>query len=303
MNNRPNFTELNAFTAIVKLASFRAAADDLGMSASTLSHMMRTLEERLGVRLLNRTTRSVAPTEAGARLFHNLGPILDELTTVLTDVGTLSERPSGRLRINASEGATRLLMAKVIPAFVERHPDVDLDMVTEGRLVDIVAEGFDAGVRLGETLPQDMIAIPFGGDCRFVVVGSKDYLNRYGTPITPDDLASHRCVRFRLPSGKMYRWEFERQGQVMKLAAPGPMTLDHVGLMVEAAVKGLGLSYVPFEAAASEIDGGRLELVLTQWTPPFSGYHLYYPGNRLMPIALRAFVDVLKAVERERAKT
>lgn len=300
MNNQPSFTELTAFTAIVRHASFRAAADELAMSASSLSHMMRALEERLGVRLFNRTTRSVAPTEAGARLFRNLSPILSELDVALADVGTLRERPSGRLRINASEIATRILMRQIVPTFVERCPDVNLDLVTEGRLVDIVAEGFDAGVRLGEALPQDMIAIPFGGDGRFVVVGSPAYLARYGTPKTPDALAEHRCIRFRLPSGKMYRWEFERHDQALKIEVFGPVTLDHVGLMVEAAAKGLGLAYVSAETAQAEIDDGRLVQILTDWTPPFAGQHLYYPSNRLVPAALRAFIDVLREVERQR---
>src|SRR5262249_32472408 len=161
------------------------------------------------------------------------------------------------------------------------YPDVNLDLVTEGKLVDVVAEGFDAGVRLGEALPQDMIAIPFGGDGRFVVVGSPDYLARFGTPKTPDGLAAHRCIRFRLPSGKMYRWEFERHDQALKVDVSGPVTLDHVGLMVEAATKGLGLAYVSAETAQDEIDVGRLIPILTDWTPPFAGQHLYYPSNRL----------------------
>jgi len=300
MNNRPGITELTAFTAIVRHSSFRAAADELGMSASSLSHMMRALEERLGVRLFNRTTRSVAPTDAGARFFRTLSPILCELDHAIADVGTLSERPSGRLRINASEIATRILMQWIVPAFVERYPDVNLDLVTEGKLVDIVAEGFDAGVRLGEALAQDMIAIPFGGDGRFVVVGSPDYLARCGTPKTPDALLKHRCIRFRLPSGKMYRWEFERHHETLKLDVPGPVTLDHTGLMVEAAVKGLGLAYVFAETAQSEINEGRLIAVLAEWTPSFAGHHLYYPNNRLVPAALRSFVDTLREIERQR---
>ena len=300
MNIRPSITELSAFLAIVRHASFRAAADELGLSASSLSHMMRSLEERLGVRLFNRTTRSVAPTEAGARFFRSLGPILGELDVALADVATLSGTPSGRLRINASEVAGRILMEEIIPRFVAKHPEVDLDLVTEGRLVDIVAEGFDAGARLGETLPQDMIAVPFGGEGRFIVVGAPDYLTRHGTPETPDDLTQHRCIRFRMPSGKMYRWEFERHGQSLKVDVAGPVTLDHLGLMVDAATKGLGLAYVAAETASAEIAKGRLIAVLDEWTPPFTGWRLYYPGNRLVPTALRAFLDVLKTVERKR---
>jgi DNA-binding transcriptional LysR family regulator len=300
MKSRPSITELSAFMAIVRHASFRAASDELGLTASSLSHMMRSLEERLGVRLFNRTTRSVAPTEAGARFFRSLTPILGELDVALADVATLSDTASGRLRINASEIAGRILMEETIPRFVAKHPEVDLDLVTEGRLVDIVAEGFDAGARLGETLPQDMIAVPFGGEGRFIVVAAPDYLERHGTPKTPDDLAQHRCIRFRMPSGKMYRWEFERHGQPLKVDVGGRVTLDHLGLMVDAAAKGLGLAFVAAETARAETARGRLVSVLDDWTPPFAGWHLYYPGNRLVPGALRAFLDVLKAVERER---
>jgi DNA-binding transcriptional LysR family regulator len=301
MNNRPSITELTAFTAIVRHASFRAAADELALSASSLSHMMRALEERLGVRLFNRTTRSVAPTEAGDRLFRNLSTILGELDVALADVGTLGARPTGRLRINASEFATRALMQDIVPTFVERFPEVDLDLVTEGRLIDIVAEGFDAGVRFGEAVPRDMIAIPFGGDVQFFAVASPAYLARFGTPRTPDELPRHRCIRFRLPSGKMYRWEFERHGQSMKMDVPGPVTLDHVGLMVEAAGKSLGIAYVPADSARAAIDQGQLLPILTDWTPPIAGQHLYYPSQRLVPAALRAFADVIRDIERERA--
>lgn len=301
MNERPTFAELTAFLAIVRHLSFRAAADELALSASTLSHMMRALEERMGVRLFNRTTRSVAPTEAGARLFRNLSPILSELDVALADVVTLSERPSGRLRINASEISTRMLLQQIVPTFMERFPGVHLDLVTEGRLVDIVAEGFDAGVRLGESLPQDMIAVPFGGDGQFVVVASPAYLKRHGIPKTPDDLSKHRCIRFRLPSGKMYRWEFLHHSQSLKVEVSGPITLDHIGLMIEAAAKGVGLAYVSAETAKIEIDSGQLICVLSDWTPPIAGQHFYYPNNRLVPAALRAFIDVLREVEGQRA--
>ncbi len=269
MKQRPNLTELQAFTTIVQHASFRAAADELGLSASTLSHMMRTFEQRLGLRLLNRTTRSVAPTAAGARLFHSLGPLLSQLDLALADVGMLSERPSGNVRINASQSAARLLMRKIVPTFIRRYPDVHLDLVTEGRLVDIVADGFDAGVRLGDTVPRDMVAVPFGGDWRFSAVASPAYLKKWGKPRTPDELAKHRCIRFRLPSGKMYRWEFERRDQELRLDLDGPMTLDQMELMVKAAIDGLGIAYVSFDIVQKAIDDGDLVAVLTDWSPSF----------------------------------
>ena len=290
---------MTAFAAIVRHASFRAAADELGMSASTLSHMMRALEQRLGLRLFHRTTRSVAATEAGARFFHNVAPILKDLDQALMDVGGLSERPTGSVRINAAEPAARILMDRIVPTFLERYPGIHVDLVVEGRLVDIVAEGFDAGVRLGESLPKNMVAVPFGGDGQLLCVASPAYLQRAGTPRAPDELARHACVRFRLPSGKMYRWEFKRHGQELKFDANGPITLDSMDLMIDAAIKGLGVAFVWADTARPAIDSGKLVTILDDWTPPFEGHYLYYPSHRLVPVGLRAFVDVLKDVERD----
>jgi DNA-binding transcriptional LysR family regulator len=298
MNSRPPLTELTAFTSIVRHASFRAAAGELALSASTLSHMMRALEERLGVRLLNRTTRSVAPTEAGERLFRNLTTILGDLDTALADIDSLRARPSGSLRINASEAAARVLLHRVVPTFVARYPEIRLDLVTEGRLIDIVAEGFDAGVRLAETVPQDMIAVPFGGDTRFLAVAAPVYLAENGSPQTPDDLKRHHCIRFRLPSGKIYRWEFKRNDRELRLDVAGAITLDHMGLMVEAASRGLGIAYVWAELAREAIARKRLVPVLERWTPLLPGHCLYYPSHRLVPPPLRAFIDVLKELDR-----
>ncbi len=300
MKQRPSLNELSAFAAIVRHASFRAAADELGLSASTLSHMMRSLEERLGLRLFNRTTRSVAPTQAGNQLFRSLTPVLHDLEVALNGVNTFRERPSGKLRINAAESAVRALMQEIVPTFLERYPDIHLDLVTEGELIDIVAQGFDAGVRLGETVPQDMIAIAFGGTGQFVAVASPIYLEKYGNPKTPDDLIRHRCIRFRLPSGKIYRWELVYRDKEIEVDVSGPITLDHMGLMVEAAVKGLGIAYVWKDAAAQDIHDGRLVPVLLKWTPTFAGHCLYYPSHRLVPTSLRAFVDVIKETERKK---
>jgi DNA-binding transcriptional LysR family regulator len=295
MNGRPTLSELHAFVCISRHASFRIAADELGLAASSLSHMMRGLEARLGVRLLNRTTRSVALTDAGTRLITELAPLLHELDGTLGAIGNLGKRPHGRLRINAVEIAIRLLMDRIVPVFVERYPDVELDLVSEGRLVDIVAEGFDAGVRLDERVPRDMIAVPFGGPMRMLAVAAPDYLARHGSPQVPEDLADHRCIRFRMPSGKRYRWEFERHGQEWTLDVPGVITLDHTGLMMEAALKGLGIAYVPlYDELRSALTSGRLISVLDAWSPPFPGWHLYYPSHRLVPAALRAFIEVMR---------
>ncbi|WP_322102548.1 LysR family transcriptional regulator [Paraburkholderia sp. J41] len=297
MNQRPSLTELTAFIQVVRHASFRAAADELGVSPSTLSHMMRALEERLGVRLFNRTTRSVAPTEAGTRLFQSLTPVLSELDLALHDVNRFRERPSGVLRINASEAAADLLVNRFVPVFLDRYPEMHVDVVTEGRLIDVVAEGFDAGVRLAESVPQDMVAVPLGGAVTFLAVASPAYLAAHGTPRTPDDLARHRCIRFRLPGGKLYRWEFEQHGQPLRVEVSGPLTLDHIRLMAEAAVKGVGIAYVTAGAAQPAIDRGLLVPVLSDWVPSFEGHCLYYPSHRLVPAGLRAFVDVVKELK------
>lgn len=293
--SKPTFADLTAFSAIATHRSFRAAADALGVSRSSLSHAMRALERDLGVRLLNRTTRSVFPTDAGQRLLARLGPALRELDAALDEVADDRGRPSGPLRINANEIVIRQLLREVVPAFLARHPDVELDLVTDDRLIDIVAEGFDAGVRLYESTPGDMVAIRFGHDIRFLAVAAPGYLSRNGTPSTPDDLRHHRCIRQRLPSGKRYRWEFERFGQETAIDAPGSLTLDHSGLMIDAALDGLGVAYVPDLAAGPHLESGELVAVLEAWCPPIPGLCLYYPGNRHVPASLRAFVDLLKA--------
>lgn len=294
MNKTPSLPELNAFLAVARHESFRAAADELDLSASTLSHMIRALEERLGVRLFHRTTRSVALTAAGAQFSESLGPILSSLGQTLATVGMLKTEPSGTLRINASRNAARTLLKEIVPPFRQRYPDIHLNLVTNGRFIDIVAEGFDAGVRLAEAIPQDMIAIRFGGEGRFVAVASPDYLAAHGLPQTPDDLQHHACIRFRLPSGKIYRWEFARYGQEHDVDVPGALTLDDMDLMVEAATGGQGIAFVSEDTARSALAAGELTTILNDWTPTFPGYALYYPGHRLVPPALRAFIEVLK---------
>ena len=294
MNAKPGLPELTALAAIISHRSFRKAADDLGLSPSTLSHMIRTLERGMGVRLLNRTTRSVAPTEAGERLVARLRPLLLDIDAALAEVDDFHGLPSGTLRINTSEIAARLLLGSVVPAFLARYPQVSLDLVTEGKLVDIVAEGFDAGIRLGEAVPQDMIAVRFGGPTRFVAVASPTYLAGRPAPKVPDDLKDHTCIRFRLPSGKPYRWEFEKHGQEIAIDVPGVLTLDHMELMAKAVAGGMGIAYISDKVAKPYIDREALVTLLDDWCPPIPGLFLYYPGHRLVPPALRAFIDVLK---------
>ncbi len=297
MSERPSLAELSALAAVALHRSFRKAADELQLSPSSLSHMIRALEARVGVRLLHRTTRSVSATEAGQRLVARLQPVLRDLDLALAEVDRFRSRPSGTLRINSAEGPARMLLEAAVPAFLARHPEMSLDLVTEGRLVDIVAEGFDAGIRLGEAVPQDMVAVRFGGTVRFVAVASPGYLATREAPRAPDDLARHSCIRYRLRSGRLFRWEFARHGQELTVDVPGPLILDHVELMAEAAASGLGIAYVPERTAQPFVADGRLLTVLDEWCPRIPGLFLYYPGHRQVPPGLRAFIDVLKATE------
>lgn len=292
--SRPSFNDLTAFVAVARHRSFRRAADELGTAPSTLSHAMRALEERVGVRLLNRTTRSVSPTEAGLQLLSRLQPALASLDDALESVAPFRGKVAGTVRINAPRLAAALLVRDVLPLMAERFPDVTVDIVIEGRLIDIVSAGFDAGVRLAGSIPQDMIAVPFAGSMRFLCVAAPAYLKRAGVPKTPDDLRRHRCIGHRLPSGKLYRWEFERGGQALTIEAPGSVVLDEDELMVQAAVKGLGIAYVGGPAAASALKAGQLREVLSAWTQAAEGVAVYYPGHRAVPQALRAFLDVVK---------
>lgn len=291
---KPTLADLEAFAVVAAERSFRRAADLLGVSRSALSHRMKKLEEQLGLRLLNRTTRSVSPTEAGNKLLARISPTLRELDAALDTLAEDRGGPSGLLRVNASKGAVRLLLRHVVPTYLKRYPEVELDLVSDGRLVDIVEQGFDAGVRLSEAVPQDMIAVRISGDLRFVAVAAPGYVSRFGRPVVPDDLHRHRCIRQRLPSGKRYRWDFEKHGREMTMDVPGALTLDDNDLMVEAAAGGLGIAYVPENTASELLASGRLVAVLEDWCPPFSGLMLYYPGHRHVPSALRALVDLLK---------
>jgi DNA-binding transcriptional LysR family regulator len=291
---KPSLSELSAFAAVARYRSFRQAADALGTSRSALSHTLIGLEQTLGVRLLNRTTRSVSPTEAGETLLRRLVPVLRHLDEALDAVPGKAGTISGTLRINCGAAAAEMLLRSVVPTFSERYPGVALDLVTDGRLIDIVDAGFDAGVRLREAVPQDMIAVPFGGEVRFLPVAAPAYLARHGSPVVPDDLRGHRCIRHRLPSGKLYRWEFERHGEELVIDVPGWLTLDDNRLMTSAAADGLGIAFVAEAFAEAELRAGRLVALLEDWCPALPGLCLYHPGRRHVPAALRAFIAVLK---------
>lgn len=287
--------DLMAFAAIAKHRSFRLAALEVGQSPSALSHMVRGLEKNLGVRLLNRTTRSVALSEAGEYLLANLSAPLDDMAAVLSSLDRFKGAPSGRLRLNAPEIGARVLLRHVIPKFLVRYPDAEIDLCIENRPVDIIAEGFDAGVRMGYSVPQDMIAVRFDAEDRFLPLASPDYLARHGAPERPHDLYQHICIRNRLPNGKLYRWEFERNGEKVTIDAKGPLMLNHMQVMIEAAVDGLGIAYTLERAAREYIEGGRLIPILEEWCPAVEGISLYYSGHRQVPSCLRAFIDTMKA--------
>jgi len=295
MNNQPTLIELRALAAIARHRSFRKAAEELEMAPSTISHMMTGLETRLGSRLLNRTTRSVSPTRVGERLVERLLPILSGLDSALTEIDATRDRPSGLLRLTASETVCMMLVQTVVPRFLERFPEVSLDLVADPELVDIVREGFDAGFRLGEALPRDMVAVRFGGPSRMLVVASPFYMQNRHVPQSPDDLGRHRCIRSRSPAGKPYKWEFERNGHALTYDAPGVLMLNRTELMVEAALQGLGIAFVPERLARPHLTAGALVSLLDAWCPSYPGLYLYYPGHRHVPPPLRAFIDVLKA--------
>lgn len=291
---KSGLVELNAAIAVAASRNFRAAAAELGMSASALSHAVAALETRMGVKLFNRTTRSVSLTEAGERFITRIGPALREIGEATEEANQFQATPSGTLRINTSEGAARDLLMPLVLEYRRRCPDVHIDIAVDGRMLDIVGEGFDLGIRLIETVPQDMIAIPLKKEERFLVVGSPAYFASHGRPSSPPDLLDHACLRLRLPSGTIYRWEFERHGEEIRLDVKGPMTLQSTELMLEAVIGGAGLAYMTERNVAAALADGRLVSVLEDCTPPFPGICLYYSGHRHLSAALRAFVSLAR---------
>lgn len=291
---RTGLVELNATVAVATHRNFRKAAAELGMSPSALSHAISALEQRLGVRLFNRTTRSVSLSEAGEQFLARVRPALGQIAEAMDGVNDFRDTPSGTLRLNSSEGAARMILTPVLLEFLRRYPDMQLDLVTEGRLVDIVADGFDAGIRQAETVPLDMIAVPCSPPLRFVVVGSPAYFRGRRKPRAPDDLREHVCIRSRLPSGALYRWEFERNGEKLAVDPAGQLTLDNHNLMIEAALQGAGLIWTSVWSVAGLIASGQLVEVLETWSPSLPGLRLYYPSHRHAPAGLRALVGMLR---------
>ena len=291
--------DLAAFVAVARAGGFREGARASATSASGLSEAVRRLEARLGIRLLNRTTRSVATTEAGARLLERLTPVLGELEAALDVVNDFRDRPTGTLRLNVPGAVSRLVLPAIVPPFLKAYPDIKLEVTVEDSFVDILAAGCDAGIRYDERLEQDMIAVPIGPRTqRFATAASPAYLDLHGRPQHPRELLGHACLSIRFASGMTPSWEFERDGEVVKIDPAGPLTVRSgagVDLKISAAIDGLGIIYLFEEWLRPHLDSGALEPVLESWWQPFSGPFLYYPGRRHLPAPLRAFVDFIKS--------
>lgn len=292
---RGNLNDLLVFLAVARERSFTKAAAKLGVSQSALSHTVRELETRLGLRLLARTTRRVSPTEAGERLFRTIAPRFDEIDAELAAVSELREKPAGTIRITATEYAADAVLLPKLSRLLREHPDIKVEIVIDYGLTDIVAQQFDAGVRSGEQVAKDMIAVRIAPDMRMAVVGAPSYFKKRSEPKRPQDLVDHNCIKLRLPThGGLYAWEFEKNGRELRVRIEGQLTFNTTAQMLNGALAELGLAYVPEGLVRPHIAKGRLKRVLEDWCPPFSGYHLYYPSRRQPSAAFALVVDALR---------
>jgi len=292
---RQNVNDLLAFLAVAREQSFTKATAQLGVSQSALSHTVRGLEERLGLRLLTRTTRSVAPTEAGERLLRAVGSRFDEIDAALADLSELREKPAGTIRITAGDHAANTILWPALQSLLPDYPDIKVEITVDNALIDIVTERFDAGIRLGEQVAKDMVAVRVAPDMRIAVVGAPSYFEKRPRPRKPQDLADHDCINLRLPTlGGFYVWEFEKGGRELTVRVEGQLAFNNVGLCLNAALAGFGLAYMPEDRAERHIAEERLIRVLADWCPPFSGYHLYYPSRRQATPAFALLLDALR---------
>jgi DNA-binding transcriptional LysR family regulator len=283
-----NFNVLASFAVVAKERSFTRAAAKLGISQSALSQSIRGLEERLGLRLLTRSTRSVAPTEAGQRLLATIAPSFDEIESALVALKELREKPAGTIRITAGEHPA-------LKQFLPDYPDITIEIIVDYGLTDIVADGYDAGVRMGEQVAKDMIAVRIGPDMRMAVVGSPSYFEKHAPPRTPQDLAAHQCINMRLPTyGGLFAWDLEKDGREINVRGDGQLVFNNLGMRLSSALDGLGLAYIPEDQAIPHIAAGRLIRVMEDWCPYFPGYHLYYPSRRHSSLAFSLLVDILR---------
>lgn len=290
--------ELEAVLAVARRKGFRPAAAELGMSRSALSNVVAALEVRIGVRLFHRTTRSVALTEAGEQFVARVAPAFLEIRNAMENANSQRQTPVGTLRISTSLGAARMIFAPILLAYLHRYPKMTVDIDTDGRMIDIVAEGFDAGIRLSESVPRDMVRVLIGKPLRMAVVGSSAYFAQRNLPMSPADLAAHRCIRTRLPGGAPQRWEFSRHGKAIAVDVSGNLVLDDPNLMLEAVRAGEGLGFLAEWYIEDDVACGKLVRVLQEWTSPFSRLALYYPAGRHVPAGLRALIDLIREFER-----
>ncbi|MBF6039973.1 MULTISPECIES: LysR family transcriptional regulator [Pseudomonas] len=287
--------DLQAFLAVARDQSFTKAAAKLGITPSALSHTIRALEQRLGIRLLARTTRNVSPTEAGERLMRSIAPLFDQIAVEIEALSELRDKPSGTIRISCTDDQIELCIRPMLAGFLKNYPDITLEFYVDYGFTNVVEERFDAGIRLGESISKDMIAVRIGPDWRLAVVGSPAYFEHNPAPTTPYELTGHDCVNIRhRPSGAIYAWEFERDGRAFTVKADGPLVFNSIMHVLNAAVDGIGLAYVPEELVAPYLADGRLKEVLADWCPEFQGYHLYYPNRRQTSPAFSALVEALK---------
>jgi len=294
--NDPNLTDLDALVSVARARSFRGAAKLRGVSASSLSDAIRRLEERVGVRLLNRTTRSVTPTEAGTRLLERLTPALGEITGALDALNSFRHSPTGTLKLNVPTIVAHCILPPIVNRFLAAHPGIRLEVTTNDTFIDVLAAGFDAGIRYDESIEQDMIAVPIGPRTqRFICVATPAYLEKHGEPQHPKDLLQHACIRHRFASGAIAPWEFERNGELVKVNPTGPLIASSMDLELGAALAGLGIVSTFEEFLTEGLESGAFRPILAEWWQSFSGPFLYYPSRRLMPAPLRAFVDFIKS--------
>ena len=290
-----NFNDLASFAVVAKERSFTKAAAKMGVSQSALSQTIRSLEERLGLRLLTRTTRSVAPTEAGERLLQTITPRFEEIESALASLSELRETPAGTIRITAGEHPASSVLQPALAKILPQYPEIKVEIIVDYGLTDIVAEGYDAGVRLGEQVAKDMIAIRIGPDIRMAVIGSPSYFRHRPLPKTPQDLTAHNCINIRLPTyGGLFPWDLEKDGRELKVRVEGQLIFNNMGLRLTSALQGLGLAYMPEDQALPYIADGRLIRLLEDWCPRFSGYHLYYPSRRHSSPAFALLVEALR---------
>jgi DNA-binding transcriptional LysR family regulator len=292
---RAPLADLSAFLAVARERSFTRAAAQLGVSPSALSQSMRGLEEKLGLRLLTRTTRSVAPTEAGEQLIATIGPHLEEIEGGLAALLELRDQPAGTIRITSVDHAAETILWPALAKFLAAYPQVRVEIVVDNTLRDVVSERFDAGIRMGERVARDMVAVRIGPDIRMAAVATPSYFAERGKPKAPQDLAVHACINLRLPTlGGLYAWEFEKRSREIAVRVEGQLTVNDIAVIRRAALHGVGIAFMPEDIARPHIEAGELVRVLADWTPPFPGYHLYYPSRRQQSAAFAALVDALR---------